>query len=500
MYCAHCGTQNKDDSLFCCHCGKKLILPLDGGTDRRSEHITTSTAESSDDGIQKTENTDVQDRVEKHVVFLGIAALLVFAFGACYLCASLLPSNQNNALHVDQNSGADQNNPTDIMDTEEKKAVNITTEITQAKNDSGYKEVEGNQEPEMTIYDVRQEIKDALLGSGLVQINDCLVREDGTMTLGEFIDTIDKNCSESENLRFMVNDSDINMDGLNNEGDSVTCHVHNTAYDCDFFDIRTFNPYEGLTENKDLWVISVEASYCDQSHPIPINIHYAGDICAGKLLKNGLEKTDYYNKALGVSVSYDNVENYLKTQGLKNPQLDNNRYKYVGPPLILDGTGQTIRYKYSFNVDLQSKLCVVDRSFEMKRDSAHYADLSHEDYLSMDEAVKNRLINEVKSYYQNEYSDPYEAYDPQEGSVEFLGFRAGRQYNKTEIDYVLKCIPSADWAVQSCGQLYILFSAEPYIGYDGRIYNGHLNAEERQSELDRVLDRIWFDEEYERTI
>ncbi len=313
------------------------------------------------------------------------------------------------------------------------------------------------------LYDVEDSIRQAELGSGLVQVNECILKEDESMTLGELIDCL-KNSKEGIYLSFKYMDNDINMDGVNEPGGGIACTCFHDYYGRKFFTVYALNLTDEKVRNKDLSVIEVAPEY--EARELLFNIHYAGNINAGLMKDMGLETSEYYDKADGLNLTYDTINGYINKQTEFVEQTSDSTYNvYTIPHILKSGDdGETIRFVYMFDTDLQTLKCRISRRRAEEKNYIKIGEVNDKSVLdSISDEQWDSINNSVIDTMEHS-SYPYS----EEGSVVIKGIVLYKQYTNTQIAFICKGTSPTQ------GDHYDLCKSDIYIGFDGNVHIGNV--------------------------
>lgn len=247
------------------------------------------------------------------------------------------------------------------------------------------------QENTFKLFDVMPEIENSKIGDGIVQVNDVLLHDDGTMTLGEAIDKL-KNSEDGDKLIYVcwTKDQEFQLDGLI-DARSIDCvKVYYGDDYSDFYSelcsIYVYNASDEIAEEKDACIVSVEGSvYNWPEAPYSLNVFYAGNLNYG-LYDDDLKESEYYGKnATMPRLTYDTVEAFLDNQNAADVTYDESSHKYIATILREMPCGQYIEEALSIQYDMQTKECTIHK---ISGSRIHDADSTWK-YIKLSQKVSN---------------------------------------------------------------------------------------------------------------
>ena len=191
----------------------------------------------------------------------------------------------------------------------------------------GEEEETEEKEVEFTLYEASDVIQNSNIADGLVQINEVVLKEDGSMTLDKAIEALQKS-KEGENFTFVIDNNFYQSDGLVDVGGSKTVTVYRLTQEeyeqegreshYELCRIIAYNPTNEMTENGKLLVVNIEGPLSnDIETPFACNVFYSGNINMGQYRYSG---STYAGQNVNTEkLTYDNILEYLENQGFSNP-------------------------------------------------------------------------------------------------------------------------------------------------------------------------------------
>lgn len=221
------------------------------------------------------------------------------------------------------------------------------------------------QENTFKLFDVMPEIENSKIGDGIVQVNDVLLHDDGTMTLGEAIDKL-KNSEDGNKLFYgcMGEEKEFAFDGLVDPRGSESLIVYYgddySDYTAELCSISVFNPSENMVEAKDAYVVKViGTAYNKIEAPYAMNIFFAGNLNLG-LYEDQLKESEYYGKnATLPRLTYDTVEEFLNNQNADEVTYSESEHRYTAICNEEMASGDYLQYKLMLEYDKQTKECRI---------------------------------------------------------------------------------------------------------------------------------------------
>ena len=250
--------------------------------------------------------------------------------------------------------------------------------LADAEKDAERAEKKEESEDAFKLYEASDEIKESTVNDAIVQIRNVVVKTDGSLTVKELYDALNKDGS----VTIKKGGDEVTDSSLANSG-VHSCYIVD-EFDYGLCDLDFVNETEAPANIMDCKVINVTApQYSDNV----LNFFYPGNICAGIYSDNdSVKETEWYEKRISeyLPMTYQDATDILTQKGAENVKFyieEYSFYVYMNEPIYVEEgkkpIWKVINYRYHVDMNTAS----VDRiSVSVEYDKADMANENIEDF------------------------------------------------------------------------------------------------------------------------
>ncbi len=250
------------------------------------------------------------------------------------------------------------------------------------------------------LYDATSEIKNSKLTDEIVQVGGVVLRDDGSMTLGEVMEML-----QEDGTAILKDDKhrEITEASLVEPEDKGTYYLED-EFENDICEIEYINETEEIAGAYECKVIDISTSGWPADDLDALNFFYAGDICTGVYRlngKNAAESAEYAKRLEEYPLmTYQEVEDTLKQKGAENISFDdqNERYEvyiYSDQPIYTMNDKEYYKVRgYMINIDMTTATVssIIKTAYYGDKDLA----FSSDNNISLDCCITPEVAEELE--------------------------------------------------------------------------------------------------------